>query len=337
MSLFQRLAGVIGTFFQIGGPAGPGLNDNAGALEAKNSTNAAFVNLRCLDPVNPNDAVTLEYIQTAPSSGVLTLTNYQTHKVRWLSGETPAYNNATPVAGQHDSGWSTITFSNTVLVPSPATTTTKLGATKRLRFSTALTTPTICGMFESGYINAGVAQWGAWRGNAANRGGFLYRARFSITSIGSSSVIHMFVGLAEGNNTGSVNSGTFDWTTDTTSAKVGIGFTCTTTAVGAFPVQNWQAIESGLSAPHLTDLGGGFALTVNDFIEVIMYAAADDTKVSITVNNLTSGATNSVTLNTNLPANTTFMYYNVQLGLGSSVSGTNALDLSLIYAEHFDG
>jgi|SRR5271170_5155822 len=337
MSLFSRLAGVIGTFFQIGGPAGPGLNDNAGALEAKNSTNAAFVNLRCLDPVNPNDAVTLEYIQISPSSGVLALTNNQTHKVRWLNGETNADNAATPTAGLQYSGWSTINFSNTQVVPSPGTTATKLGATKRIRFSTAVTNTTILGIFESGYINAGVAQWGAWRGNAVNRGGFLYRTRFAISSIGSSSVLHMFVGLAEGNNTGSVNSGTFDWTTDTTSAKVGIGFTCTTTAVGAFPAQNWQAIESNLSAPHLTDLGGGFALTVNDFIEVIMYAAPNDTKVSITVNNLTTGATNSVTLNTNLPANTTFMYYNAQLGLASSVSGTNALDLSLVYAEHFDG
>ena len=310
---------VVATVVAINGtsvPATPGTND---ILQATSSTTAVFT-----DPYS------------SPQS--LPFSNYQTHKVRWLNGEALSYSASTPSSGEHYSGWSTLQFTNSTTAPS-ATTTTRLGSTKRLRYQTGGSSASNVygGVFESGYINAGVAQWGAWRGNAANRGGFFYRTRFAITSIGVNTILNGFVGLAEGNAISTVNSGSFNWTTDTTSSKVGIGFNCTTSAGGAFPTANWQAIESAHSAPHLTDLGSGFALTLNDFIEVIMYAAPNDTKVTVTVNNLTSGATNTVTLNTNLPPNTTFMYYNAQLGLNTSTSGNIALDLSLVYAEHYDG
>jgi len=61
MGLFKQLAGTMASFLQVGGPGGPGWNDNAGALEAKNSSNSAFANARGADPVGPNDFVTLEY------------------------------------------------------------------------------------------------------------------------------------------------------------------------------------------------------------------------------------------------------------------------------------
>lgn len=46
MGLFSRIAGVVASFFQVGGPGGPGLNANGAALEARNSTNAAFATFR---------------------------------------------------------------------------------------------------------------------------------------------------------------------------------------------------------------------------------------------------------------------------------------------------
>jgi hypothetical protein len=214
-----------------------------------------------------------------------------------------------------------------------ANTATKLGVTKRLRFQSTVAAALV-GLFESGYVNAGVVQWGAWRGNAPNRGGFLFRTRFSMTNIGVSSTIHAFVGILE---TVSQQNSSTDYTTEINDCKLGIGFTCTTTAGGAFPAQNWQAIESAHAAPHLTDLGAGFALTLNDFIEVIMYAAPNDTKVTLTVNNLTTGATNTVTLNTTLPTNTTFLGTQIVFGVQTIVSGTDAMDVSLVYLEHFDG
>ena len=60
MGFFQRIFGTVSSFFQFGGPSGPGFNDNVGVIEAKNSTNSAFVIVRGADPVGPNDFVTLE-------------------------------------------------------------------------------------------------------------------------------------------------------------------------------------------------------------------------------------------------------------------------------------
>jgi hypothetical protein len=63
MSLFQKLAGVMG-FFQVGGPAGSGLNNNAGVLESKNAANSAFVVHRAATPVGDNDLTTKQYVDT---------------------------------------------------------------------------------------------------------------------------------------------------------------------------------------------------------------------------------------------------------------------------------
>jgi len=270
----------------------------------------------------------------SPTFSPLTLPfpSLQYHKVKWLNGETVSYNSTAPSAGQQYAGWSTLTFNNTTTTPSFATT-SRLTSTKRLRFQTT-TTAAYVGIFESGYINAGLAQWGSWRGNAANRGGFLFRTRFSITNIGASSTIHAFVGFVEA--IGQASS-SFDYTTDATTCKLGIGFTATTTAGSAFPSANWQAIESAHSSPHLTDLGSNFALTVNDFLEVIILATPNDNKAMLTMNNLTSGATTTVTLNTNLPTNTVVMGSQVAFGVQSITSGTNALDVSLMYLEDFSG
>jgi hypothetical protein len=65
MGLFSRLAGTVATFFQIGGPDGPGFNDNAGVLEGKDPTNTVFAIVRGATPVNPNDLVTKAYDDTA--------------------------------------------------------------------------------------------------------------------------------------------------------------------------------------------------------------------------------------------------------------------------------
>ena len=329
MSLFERLRGTVSALFQVGGPSGPAWKSNTG-IDARDSADANYVNVRGADPVLAQDLMTLGYASI--SNGNLPYPALQTHKVRWLNGETAAYNSSSPTGGLQYSGWSTLNFNNVTTTPA-ANTTTKLGATKRLRFQSTVVAALV-GLFEGGYVNAGVVQWGAWRGNAPNRGGFLFRTRFSITSIGVSSTIHAFVGILEAV---SQQSSSTDYTTEINDCKLGIGFTCTTTAGGAFPAQNWQAIESAHAAPHLTDLGAGFALTVNDFIEVIMYAAPNDTKVTLTVNNLTTGATNTVTLNTTLPTNTTFLGTQIVFGVQTITSGTDAMDISLVYLEHFDG
>ena len=63
MGLYQRLAGVVNTFFQIGGPNGPLWNANGSALEAKNAASALTV-VRGATPVGDSDLTTKQYVDT---------------------------------------------------------------------------------------------------------------------------------------------------------------------------------------------------------------------------------------------------------------------------------
>lgn len=61
MGLFARILGTVSSYFQLGGPSGPRLKNNGGAVDARNATDAAYVNVRGADPVAANDLVTKEY------------------------------------------------------------------------------------------------------------------------------------------------------------------------------------------------------------------------------------------------------------------------------------
>lgn len=60
--LFSKLLGTISSFFQFGGPSGPGINQNAAALETKNAANNAFAIHRGATPVGDNDFATKAYV-----------------------------------------------------------------------------------------------------------------------------------------------------------------------------------------------------------------------------------------------------------------------------------
>ena len=62
MGLFSKLAGTVTSFFQIGGTAGPGINANGSALEARNAANSAFAVMRGGTPVADNDLTTKAYV-----------------------------------------------------------------------------------------------------------------------------------------------------------------------------------------------------------------------------------------------------------------------------------
>jgi hypothetical protein len=72
MSLFSRLAGVVNAFFQIGGPAGPGINANGAALETKNAANTAYAVHRGATPVADNDFTTKAYVDTIARPFIVT-------------------------------------------------------------------------------------------------------------------------------------------------------------------------------------------------------------------------------------------------------------------------
>lgn len=72
MGLFQRLAGVVNAFLQIGGPAGPGFNANGAALEARNAANSAYAVMRGAAPVADNDLTTKTYVDTIARPFIVT-------------------------------------------------------------------------------------------------------------------------------------------------------------------------------------------------------------------------------------------------------------------------
>ena len=82
MSLFSRLAGTVATFFQIGGPGGPGLEDNAGVLEARAPGPGALVNVRGADAVAAHDFVTLEQVPAGLVETAATVVSGQVYPMK---------------------------------------------------------------------------------------------------------------------------------------------------------------------------------------------------------------------------------------------------------------
>lgn len=81
MGLFSRVVGTVAAFFQIGGATGPGWNNNAGAIEARNAANSAYAIARNANPVGQNDAVNLAYNpwagpNTPPANGSWAVTDW---------------------------------------------------------------------------------------------------------------------------------------------------------------------------------------------------------------------------------------------------------------------
>jgi hypothetical protein len=74
MSLWSKIRGTIETIFQLG-LGGPQLKNNAGVIEARNPTDAAYVVVRGLDPVAANDFATKNYVDNG-SGGQLNEVRY---------------------------------------------------------------------------------------------------------------------------------------------------------------------------------------------------------------------------------------------------------------------
>lgn len=64
MSLFSKIRGTLETIFQLGGPTGPNLKNNSGAVEARNSADSAFAVMRAASPVGDNDVANKTYVDT---------------------------------------------------------------------------------------------------------------------------------------------------------------------------------------------------------------------------------------------------------------------------------
>lgn len=316
MGLFERVLGTVSTFFQIGGPTGPRWKDNAGNIDARDAADAVFVNVRVANPVGNQDAVTLAY--QGQSSA-----NFQSHKVVWYNGVN------TPATSGTNHGWTFISSAGSSSTPA-VTTATKLSATRRTRWSVTAATSQL-GVWD-GFNPPQMV----WRGNAPGVGGFRFVGRFSLTSLGNSSQIFIN-GVGVGDFPGS--PGFVDYTTDTTVPRVMLVQSFTSTAAGGVPAgTNWLVSECTGGAGGLTLHNTGIPVALNDYIEVIVTAASQGTEFDVTVNNLTTGATFTIVLNTTIPSNTTFMSPAIHAAVNlAGTGGTNSIDTALIFCECFDG
>lgn len=90
MNVFSKLAGTMAAFFQVGGATGPGINNNGGNLEARNSANNAYAILRGATPVGANDLATKAYVDTGGASAAIM-------EVRYVIGTGAAQSSATSI------------------------------------------------------------------------------------------------------------------------------------------------------------------------------------------------------------------------------------------------
>lgn len=154
----------------------------------------------------------------------------------------------------------------------------------------------------------------AFRGNAANLGGFFFFSRFGLETI--SGTYRSFVGLSENNATMNANASTWNHTT-------GIGNEAGDTT--------WHITIR--SATVATRINTTITITAGQILDFYMYQPPNGSIIFYEVRN---AVTNAVLYNgqesANLPTNTVFMYTQSHI---QSVSGTTAklLALNRIYLE----
>jgi len=176
----------------------------------------------------------------------------------------------------------------------------------RATFSTG-TTATGASGIQSSATNA-------WRGNAANLGGFFFFARFALEA--TSGTYRMFVGL-------SANNATLNAQPSTLNDTLGIGLDSTDT--------NFQfMIRNTTTSTKIDTTVAANTTTVYDFY---MYAQPNSSQVDFELRNaVTNAVLKTSTETANLPASTVFMYMQSHI---QSVTGTTAklLALNRIYVE----
>lgn len=202
------------------------------------------------------------------------------------------------------------------------TTTNLLTSTKRGQFTTTANT--------SGAVRD-TDRLAAWRGNAAGLGGFRFICRFAFEAAGTSAVNDVLIGLIDST---AQQTPPLNWTTETTHAKIGMGFHNTSSAGGAFAAANWQIFASAAgSGATLVDLGSSFPIDTTSLLELELWALPDDSKVYYVVTNLSTGAITSGNISTNLPSNTTFLGPVATLNRATGGSGNTLFDVAVISME----
>ena len=171
----------------------------------------------------------------------------------------------------------------------------------RARFGTGTTATGASGTQSAAVV--------AWRGNAANLGGFFFFSRFGIETLASDQ--RAFVGLSANNATMAADPSTWANT-------IGIGKDTGDSV--------WQLIQR--NATTLTKTSTGATVTAGQILDMFMFAPPNGTAVTMRLVDAVTGTVyvDDTVLNTTLPVSTTFMYMQAH---NQSQSGTTAKQLAL--------
>lgn len=186
------------------------------------------------------------------------------------------------------------------------TSTNAMTSMNRATFSTGTTTTGAAGIQSSATV--------AWRGNAADLGGFFFFVRFGIETLATGQ--RTFVGLSANNATMAADPSLWNDT-------CGIGADSADTT--------WQIIMRG-TAPTKTNTG--ITITAGQILDFAMFASPNGSNITCRVADAVTGTVlyDNTSFTTNLPTNTTFMYMQAHT---QSTSGTTAklLALNRMYVE----
>ena len=156
----------------------------------------------------------------------------------------------------------------------------------------------------------------AWRGNAANLGGFFFFARFGIETLAAD--MRAFVGLSANNAAMAADANTW---ANTIGIEKG-----TADSV-------WYIVQRNASTATRTSTG--CTVTAGQILDLMMFAVPNGSDITVRVVDAVTGTiyVDNVVLNTTLPVSTTFLYMQAHT---QSVTGTTAKVLSLnrMYCEN---
>lgn len=191
--------------------------------------------------------------------------------------------------------------------------------------STNLLTSTCRSTISTGAVAGALAyirgnQLTIWRGNAADRGGFLVVHRFALSGallLG----MRAFAGLVDV----AANPTNLDPTTSTAPGGIGLA-----TAANS---GNWRLVNNITgTARTALDLGASFPIDNTSLMELTLWCAPSDTGISYQVTNLSTGASASGKITANIPAATSFLMPSVWV-TNNTNAAAQTLDFISSYVE----
>ncbi|CAB4140445.1 Phage tail repeat like [uncultured Caudovirales phage] len=191
--------------------------------------------------------------------------------------------------------------------------------------ATNLLTSTFRSTINTGATAGGVAfirgnQATVWRGNAAGRGGFVVKMRFALSGALQAG-LRCFAGLVD------VVSNPTNIDPVTTATPGGIGL-----AVNA-NTGNWNLVHNVTATARTSvPLGASFPVNNTDLMELILFCAPNGTAIGYRVTNLSTGAQTSGSINTNIPAATTFLAPSIWV-TNNATAAAQTMDFVSCYVE----